>query len=130
MAYFIGFAAVSGAFGGLIAFGIQNVQSSVADWRLLFIVEVSDLSLTDFMTTNGHNQGIPAVLLGVVAVFYLPDRPGSAKFLNDDEKKLAIERMNRTTTGDSGMHVNKCMSSLVPQLKKRLCLLQHMWCPP
>lgn len=40
MAYWFGFAAVAGAFGGLIAFGVQNIHSSVQNWRLLFIIEV------------------------------------------------------------------------------------------
>lgn len=41
MAYWFGFAAVAGAFGGLIAFGIQHVKTSIQPWRLLFIIEVS-----------------------------------------------------------------------------------------
>lgn len=41
MAYWFGFAAVAGAFGGLVAFGIQHAHGSVANWRLLFIVEVN-----------------------------------------------------------------------------------------
>jgi hypothetical protein len=40
MAYWFGFAAVAGAFGGLIAFGVQHVDSSISNWRLLFIIEV------------------------------------------------------------------------------------------
>ena len=40
MAYWIGFAAVAGAFGGLIAFGVQHIHATVANWRLLFIIEV------------------------------------------------------------------------------------------
>lgn len=40
MAYWFGFAAVAGAFGGLIAFGVQHIDSSVQKWRLLFIIEV------------------------------------------------------------------------------------------
>ena len=39
MAYWFGFAAVAGAFGGLIAFGIQHANVAIANWRLLFIVE-------------------------------------------------------------------------------------------
>jgi hypothetical protein len=42
MAYWFGFAAVAGAFGGLIAFGVQHIDSPVAKWRLLFIIEVSN----------------------------------------------------------------------------------------
>jgi len=40
MAYWFGFATVAGAFGGLIAFGIQHIQSRIANWKILFIVEV------------------------------------------------------------------------------------------
>lgn len=39
MAYWFGFAAVAGAFGGLIAFGIQHAHAQIHNWRLLFIVE-------------------------------------------------------------------------------------------
>lgn len=45
MAYWFGFAAVAGAFGGLIAFGVQHIESSVEKWRLLFIIEASMFSL-------------------------------------------------------------------------------------
>jgi hypothetical protein len=48
MAYWFGFAAVAGAFGGLIAFGVQHIQSSVASWRILFIIEVDMLSGVGF----------------------------------------------------------------------------------
>jgi len=39
LAYWFGFAAVAGAFGGLIAFGTQHVHVTIANWRLLFIIE-------------------------------------------------------------------------------------------
>jgi MFS family permease len=45
MAYWFGFAAVAGAFGGLIAFGVQQAHSHVANWKILFIIEVSLISL-------------------------------------------------------------------------------------
>ena len=40
IASWFGFAAVAGAFGGLLAYGIQNVKISISNWRLLFIIEV------------------------------------------------------------------------------------------
>ena len=40
-ALWFGFATVAGAFGGLIAFGVQHIHSSVQNWRLLFIIEVN-----------------------------------------------------------------------------------------
>jgi hypothetical protein len=40
MALWFGFAAVAGAFGGLVAFGVEHAHAAIANWRLLFIVEV------------------------------------------------------------------------------------------
>ncbi|KAJ8495193.1 hypothetical protein ONZ45_g12963 [Pleurotus djamor] len=90
MAYWFGFAAVAGAFGGLIAFGIQHAHTTIENWRLLFIVE-----------------GVPAMLLGVLTMFILPDRPESTSFFNEEERRIAIDRMNRSTSGDVGATVNK-----------------------
>lgn len=89
MAYWFGFAAVAGAFGGLIAFGIQHVHASVENWRLLFIVE-----------------GSPTIVLGIVAMFLLPNRPEETTYLNEEERQLAVERMNRGISGDTGRVVN------------------------
>ena len=89
MAYWFGFAAVAGAFGGLIAFGIQSIPSShilIANWRLLFIVE-----------------GIPTVLMGVICMVWLPDRPEVEKrFLREEERVIQKERMGRGTRADVG----------------------------
>ncbi|KZP33756.1 MFS general substrate transporter [Athelia psychrophila] len=90
MAYWFSFSAVAGAFGGLIAFGIQQVHANIANWRLLFIIE-----------------GIPTVFLGVLSFFFLPDRPDSTKYLTKEEKKLSAERMNRGTSCDVGATLNK-----------------------
>ncbi|KAH7887035.1 major facilitator superfamily domain-containing protein [Phlebopus sp. FC_14] len=89
VAYWFGFAAVAGAFGGLIAHGIQHIETSVATWRLLFIIE-----------------GVPTILLGVLCIFLLPDRPESTEFLTSAERKLAVARMNRGTSSDTGAVVN------------------------
>ncbi|KAF8962545.1 MFS general substrate transporter [Flammula alnicola] len=89
-ALWFGFATVAGAFGGLIAFGVQHIHSSVQNWRLLFIIE-----------------GVPPVILGVVTYFFLPNRPESTAYLNERERKIAVERMNRDSSGDTGAVVNK-----------------------
>jgi hypothetical protein len=47
MGYWFGFAAIAGAFGGLIAYGVQHAHAAVASWRLLFIIEVGGLSMSD-----------------------------------------------------------------------------------
>ena len=52
-------------------------------------------------------QGVPTILLGVLCLFLLPGRPESTDFLTHAERKLAMERMNRGTSGDIGATVNK-----------------------
>ncbi|KAI0631138.1 MFS general substrate transporter [Trametes polyzona] len=90
MAYWFGFAAVAGAFGGLIAFGIQHVHAAIANWKLLFIVE-----------------GIPTVLIGLLSMVILPNRPEETSIFNEKERELALERTNRGIKADVGRTVTK-----------------------
>ncbi|KAF5389603.1 hypothetical protein D9757_004235 [Collybiopsis confluens] len=91
MAYWFGFAAVAGAFGGIIAFAIETATVPFSNWRLLFIVE-----------------GLPAVVLGIFTFFFLPDRPESTHYLSEREREIALARVNRGTSSDVGAVVNKC----------------------
>ncbi|EEP79035.1 conserved hypothetical protein [Uncinocarpus reesii 1704] len=78
-AIFVGMAALSGAFGGLIAYAISLIHSHLAHWRILFMVE-----------------GLPTVIFAFVILFFLPDRPETANFFrNEEERAVSIERMNR-----------------------------------
>ncbi|KAK7678142.1 hypothetical protein QCA50_018936 [Cerrena zonata] len=78
MAYWFGFSAVSGAFGGLIAFGIQHAHAAISNWRLLFIVE-----------------GVPTVLLGFLTLWLLPDRPEETSTFETGRCKEACLRCVR-----------------------------------
>ncbi|KAF8893164.1 major facilitator superfamily domain-containing protein [Gymnopilus junonius] len=89
LALWFGVATAAGAFGGLIAFGVQHIHASVHNWRLLFIIE-----------------GVPPVLLGILTYFILPNRPESTTYLTERERQIAVERMNRDMTGDMGAVVN------------------------
>jgi ACS family tartrate transporter-like MFS transporter len=62
---------LSGVILGLNWFG-------VAGWRWLFVLE-----------------GIPAVILGVVTVFYLTDKPSQATWLADDEREWITTELKR-----------------------------------
>ncbi|KAI0676436.1 MFS general substrate transporter [Trametes maxima] len=90
LAFWFAFAAIAGAFGGLIAFGIQDIHAAIPNWKLLFIVE-----------------GLPTVLLGLLSMVILPNRPEETRILNEREREIAIERMNRGTRADIGRTVNK-----------------------
>lgn len=53
-------------------------------------------------------------------------------FFNENERKIAVARMNRDMSGDTGYTVNKCMNvKLVHQrlhlLTNPRCLLAHIW---
>ena len=102
MAYWFGFAAIAGAFGGLIAFGIQNVHAEIANWRLLFIVE-----------------GVPTVLIGLLAMIILPNRPEETKIFNEKEREIALDRGSRGLKADTGRVVKR---GEVHSMKSALCM--------
>lgn len=54
----------------------------IADWRLLFLLE-----------------GFPACIVAVWAWHWLPDSPGEARWLNSRERKIAVLRMRKETSG-------------------------------
>lgn len=98
----------TGAFGGLVAFGVQHAHVAIHPWRLLFIIEVKDIDedrLNSLLIRCP--QGTPTILMGLVALFFLPDRPEATSYLTEREREIAVDRMNRATSGDIGAKVNK-----------------------
>ncbi|KAF9435582.1 hypothetical protein BGZ76_005956 [Entomortierella beljakovae] len=75
---FFSTATMAGAFGGVLAYGIAQMEGiqGLHGWQWIFILE-----------------GLPTVLLTVVVYYFLPDFPGTAKFLNQEEKELAERRL-------------------------------------
>jgi MFS family permease len=71
---------LSGAFGGLFAFGLLHLdgRAGLEGWRWLFIVE-----------------GIISVGIAVLLWAFMPDNAASAKFLNADDKKLMVLRQEK-----------------------------------
>ncbi|KAI5479118.1 high-affinity nicotinic acid transporter [Pseudohyphozyma bogoriensis] len=75
---FISAGALAGAFGGLISFGVSSIKhSSIVQWRILFLIE-----------------GCPSFVLAIVVYFCLPSRPDTSRYLSEDERTLAITRLN------------------------------------
>ena len=50
---------------------------------------------------------MPTVLLGILSIILLPDRPETTKFFNDDERLLALERANRYASSDVGYSLSR-----------------------
>lgn len=77
LAIFYAASNIAYAFGGLLAFGTFQIEGGGIDsWRWLFVIE-----------------GSLTVCLAVVAFIFLPYSAARARFLNEEEKKLAFYRM-------------------------------------
>lgn len=77
-------APLAGAFGGLLASAILNLDSfgSVTSWRMIFAIE-----------------GLITVILAIIGFFTLTDRPETARWLSPEEKRLAIDRVKSERVG-------------------------------
>jgi MFS family permease len=71
-------APLSGAIGGLLASGILKLPhlGSLHGWRMIFVIE-----------------GVVTIGLSLIAFVTLTDRPGTARWLSEDQKELAINRV-------------------------------------
>ncbi|GAA5924553.1 uncharacterized protein JCM15063_005674 [Sporobolomyces koalae] len=76
---FFGGAALAGAFGGILAWGLAtkgHIGGPLHTWKALFAVE-----------------GIFTTLVGISAYFWVPSYPRQAKFLNERERAILIARL-------------------------------------
>ena len=73
--YFLSAAPLANTFAGALAYGITSGHPSLAKWRVLFLVE-----------------GIPTLAMAPITYFLLPDSPNTARFLNEDERRIATAR--------------------------------------
>ncbi|KAL3473496.1 histidine phosphatase superfamily [Aspergillus californicus] len=78
--YLFSSAALAGACGGLLAYGIGFMDgvSGLRGWRWIMIIE-----------------GIPTVLIGVATWFLLADDPETAYYLNEEERALVVKCRSR-----------------------------------
>lgn len=87
---FISAGAVSGAFGGLISYGVTSISNARIDnWRILFLIE-----------------GCPSILLAICVALFMPTRPEVSKYLNEDERTLCLTRLNAQNKQEAGMGID------------------------
>ncbi|CAE6425286.1 unnamed protein product [Rhizoctonia solani] len=82
--FFISAGPLAGAFGGIIAYGVQAIRANIATWRILFLVE-----------------GCPTILVGIIVLIFLPARPESTKWLSEEERTIATERLQREVQAEA-----------------------------
>ena len=83
-AIFFSAATIAGAFGGLLARGINGMDGvgGKEGWAWIFILE-----------------GILTVVIAITAFWAIADSPATAKFLNEEEKKEVTRRLLDDTDG-------------------------------
>lgn len=81
MALLLGTAPLAACFASALAYGIEQIGGSWAPWRWLFVIE-----------------GAPTLLCTSIVFFLLPDSPATAEFLAEDEKTMAVERIQERDT--------------------------------
>lgn len=90
IAIYIGAGTLAGAFGGLIAFGVSNIDSStLATWRILFLIE-----------------GLPSLILAIALFFCLPTKPEKTKYLNEVERELLLNRLKQDGLHESSNKID------------------------
>lgn len=67
----------------------------LAGWRWLFIIE-----------------GAPAIVLGVITIFYLTDRPHQAKWLPHDEREWLVSELDREKQMKLAAHSHRVLEAL------------------
>ncbi|KAK0937948.1 hypothetical protein LTR29_010513 [Friedmanniomyces endolithicus] len=91
MAVFYTAASLSGAFSGLLAYGIENMAGidGLGGWRWIFMLE-----------------GLVPVALSLIIWKLLPDSPETASFLTKHEKEFIINRLALETGSGHGRVTN------------------------
>lgn len=84
---FLSAAPLAATFAGALAYGITSGHPHIANWRLLFLVE-----------------GLPSLAFVPFAYFLLPDSPGEAKFLTEEEREVAKARSLRRSGEEIASH--------------------------
>lgn len=80
MAIFYAAASMSGAFSGLLAYAIEQMDgvSGLAGWKWIFILE-----------------GLAPIAVSLILYFLLPDKPETARFLSPKEREFVVNRIAR-----------------------------------
>lgn len=91
----LGMSPLANTFASSLAYGITHIRDSIDPWRLLLIIggqQSFNFATRQCMLTSSP-EGAPTVVFSLVVFFFLPDAPGTARFLTEAEQTQAIERL-------------------------------------
>lgn len=78
---------LGGLVGSICIWGIGHIHGSLPSWKYQFLI-----------------LGAVTVLWGIIVFLVLPDNPTEARFLTDEDKIIAVERMRAGQTGIENNH--------------------------
>lgn len=81
---------VATMFGGLIGYAVGHIKTGLPRWMYVFLI-----------------FGACSIASGVWALLVLPDQPSTAKFLNERERAVAVERVAGNRQGVKNRHFRK-----------------------
>ncbi|KAF4959442.1 hypothetical protein FGADI_1663 [Fusarium gaditjirri] len=73
---------IATSFGGLLAYGIAHIGGALEAWRWLFII-----------------FGLITLIWAIVLAIFLPDTPSNARFLDQQQRIDAVDRIRSNQTG-------------------------------
>jgi len=111
---FISASPLSASFAGALAWLITKVgeHGPLSPWRLLFLIE-----------------GFPSVLIAVWAFDFIPDGPGTTKWLNPRQREVAVLRLRQEKEDESNTVRQKSVnfSEVLQTLKDPKCYITAVW---
>lgn len=107
--------AVGVIFGGLIAYGLGHIKSSIPPWKWFYVI-----------------YGIITFFWGWVLFFFLAESPATAKFLTDRERLIAVQRLrdNRTGIKNTTFKKEQAVEALLDPQVWLIVLLEFAGCLP
>jgi ACS family tartrate transporter-like MFS transporter len=107
-ALFLTSTALAGVVGAPLSAALLKLggRYGLAGWQWLFLIE-----------------GLPAILLGVITLFYLPDRPAHARWLGPAEQAWLEQTLDRERRALAETHRLTLWQALTHGRVWRLCLL-------
>ncbi|KAI0161165.1 MFS general substrate transporter [Hypoxylon sp. FL1284] len=89
-ALWISFLGVGSFVGTLLAYGIGHIQSALSTWKYIYLI-----------------LGALTIVWSLLFTIFVPDGPASVKWLDEDEKVVAIQRVVENKTGTKSRHFVK-----------------------
>jgi len=94
----------------LAGFLIDFPMFGMKDWQVLFILEA-----------------VPAVVFGLVLVYFLPDWPKDAKWLTEDEKKLMMQQFEQEVALKTSAKNYTIWQAFTDKQVLKFCCIYFLW---